>query len=481
MTGGKIISDDGDMTNLLPKEILQYIISSLSVDEAARTSILSKRWNPLWRHAERLDFDGTRMVKPVSMHRYPRSARKYGELVSTVLKNHLSGLTMCRFRYLYKSLNAKELTALVKLLMERNKKLISLTLECIDARQYFHYVMLDFQPGIFLNLCSLELNSYLMRRATASAFEGCKKLTTLKMKKMIMEEGVVNDVLEKCSNLERFSLVESTGFKKLKICNPSLKFLELRWLVVNEIDVFVENLQDLVLDSLLCPPKGLKIYIVDLRTFHSGCNPMAQKIQAKYFGQSVMKSQDILENSSGLFESQTINIFRNLLTMSIDLDLNNIREALALSFVLRSCIYLESLDITIPVERDSDSSDDGALPFPKSMFWERRTMHNCVNQKLKFVTIRGFTGKEQEVKFVEHLISRATMIKKITIICNSSLVEEATKLLSLRRQSIYLSIILKIKEMNELTEVEEVVKDRLSRLKHNSKFFQVMQMIHANL
>lgn len=35
--------------------------------------------------------------------------------------------------------------------------------------------------------------------------------------------------------------------------------------------------------------------------------------------------------------------------MSIDLDLNNIREAMALSFILRSSIYLETLEITIPV------------------------------------------------------------------------------------------------------------------------------------
>ena len=48
-------------------------------------------------------------------------------------------------------------------------------------------------------------------------------------------------------------------------------------------------------------------------------------------------------------ESQTTNIFRNLLTLSIGLDLNNIKEASALSYILRSCNYLNTLEIAIPV------------------------------------------------------------------------------------------------------------------------------------
>ncbi|KAJ1378493.1 Leucine-rich repeat domain superfamily [Sesbania bispinosa] len=144
-----------------------------------------------------------------------------------------------------------------------------------------------------------------------------------------------------------------------------------------------------------------------------------------------------------LKESHTTNIFRNLSTMVVDLDLNNIREALALSFILRSCLYLEALEIALPEQDSSADYDKCALTFPKSMFWERREMYNCINHKLKFVTVKGFTGKEQEVKFVKHLITRATMMKKITVFCNSSVMDEAANLLSLPRASVYLSIIFK--------------------------------------
>lgn len=80
------------------------------------------------------------------------------------------------------------------------------------------------------------------------------------------------------------------------------------------------------------------------------------------------------------------------------------------------------------------------LPFPKSIFWERQEMYNCINHKLKFVTVRGVTGKEQEVNFLKHLITRAYIMKKINVICNSRFADEANNILSLPRASPYLSI-----------------------------------------
>lgn len=114
----------------------------------------------------------------------------------------------------------------------------------------------------------------------------------------------------------------------------------------------------------------------------------------------------------------------------------------------------------------SNNSDDCALPFPKSMFWERRETYNCINHMLKFTIVKGFTGKEQELKFVKHLITRATMMRKISIICDSAIVDEATDLLSLPGASVYLSIVLKSENKNKLVEIAEV-KHKTSHLRGN--------------
>ncbi|KAL5131376.1 hypothetical protein HKD37_12G034274 [Glycine soja] len=75
-------------------------------------------------------------------------------------------------------------------------------------------------------------------------------------------------------------------------------------------------------------------------------------------------------------------------------------------------------------------------------------LYDCINQKLKYVLIREFTGKEQEVKSAKHLIANANMIEKMSIIC-----DETKSLLSLSRVLVYLSITLEYKMKNQLVDV----------------------------
>ncbi|KAJ1430787.1 Leucine-rich repeat domain superfamily [Sesbania bispinosa] len=110
MNGMKNNGEDKDIISQLPDEVLCCILSSLSIDEDVRSNIISKRWrSPLWKYASRLDFDVTRMIKPSSQLQNPVTfglnqttevgARRYGNLVNTMLNDHLGGLTSCRFRH----------------------------------------------------------------------------------------------------------------------------------------------------------------------------------------------------------------------------------------------------------------------------------------------------------------------------------------------------------------------------------------------
>ncbi|KAL3507652.1 hypothetical protein ACH5RR_033034 [Cinchona calisaya] len=51
-----------DLTSVLPDEILRYIVSLLPLREAARTSILARKWKYLWRSSLNLNFDVMNMT-----------------------------------------------------------------------------------------------------------------------------------------------------------------------------------------------------------------------------------------------------------------------------------------------------------------------------------------------------------------------------------------------------------------------------------
>ncbi|XLR21733.1 hypothetical protein S83_049633 [Arachis hypogaea] len=487
----KIMRKEEDETTLhassdrlsdLPNELLTMVISSLSVAEAVRTSTLAKSWQELWRHAEHLEFDETTMSRPsiLPAKRQIGTGSLYGTVISMVFNSYVGDLTSVSFKHFPRSIAVGELDFWVDFVLNKFKKINSLRLECEylvpePKPPFFSMgsktVKFNFRPMNFLNLNSLELTNYTMTMSTPEAFNGCGwKLKILKLKNMRMSDDVINGVLGKCLGLENLSIVESKGFKTLEINNPWLKFLELGWLIVNEVDLNVERLETLVVDSLMCPPKSLKIYTVNMRIFHVSCNSIAQRMHIRRSnGQPLLKTQDIFEYCSDLLGYNSFNIFQNILIASIDLDLNNIRESMALSYILRLSLCLETFEITIPpVEEDecsadaNNSYDNICLSFPTSLFWERNNLYNCMNHTLKFATIKGFTGKEQEVKFIEHVIKNATIIRKITIISDSATIaKEAEALLILPKNSIYLSIVFK-SESNDVAQLTSQVNNKMS-------------------
>jgi hypothetical protein len=292
-----------DMISELPDEILHCIISCLSIDEMFRTSILSKRWKHLWKNVLHLDFDCTYMNKPLFTRKLiatrEEDSIKYGNIVNNMLQQHKCNLFSCSFKHLPLSLDLGVVKTLVEFVVEEKKELSSLSLECVPSsydrsRREIEYLMAEFKPKIFSSLCSLELTNYKLEPSVLSAFESCEKLKSLKLESMFIENNVIDGILKNCLGLEKFSLIDSKGFDRLKIENQSLKTLEFMQLDVREIEVHVKELQNLVIDSLICPPKSFRIYSEKLLSFYSTYNPGAHWIQT---------SKDFLEYCSDLLVS----------------------------------------------------------------------------------------------------------------------------------------------------------------------------------
>ncbi|KAJ1423444.1 Leucine-rich repeat domain superfamily [Sesbania bispinosa] len=131
------------------------------------------------------------------------------------------------------------------------------------------------------------------------------------------------------------------------------------------------------------------------------------------------ENSQALEYYNGLLESGKGNIYKELITMTVD-----------------------------EHEKVEDQSTSfGALLNPSSAFWEGRDTYNFVRCKLECVYVVGFTGKDPEVDFIRYLIKRSPTMKLIGIVSDSP-VTDASELLSIERASANLSI--KVKSYSEI-------------------------------
>ncbi|OMO92634.1 hypothetical protein COLO4_17439 [Corchorus olitorius] len=483
---------DDDFVSKLPNPLLSEILSRLSADEVVRTSILSSRWKDSWRYVSRLDLDPKRMMnldKQVitqqnllleyyngvdnnnsSMNR--RQIKKAISLASLMINKVLfsqkCNLKSCKISHFSDTTKSAQLEKWIEFL-ESEKGIQELALACDEfifseqnpSGRYLDNCKLSLKSGIFncSTLHALELTHYKLENE--SPFHNCPNLRTLKLKWLSLNTETLDGILDSCPFLEHLSLSCCIGLDQVRIKNEIVKTVVLASLNLVAIYLSSKSLGVLVLHSLKCSPKNLIINAPKLRVFQAYFDPNLLRPQPTQFlrpagDQPPLKVTSILEHCSGLLRhdenDKFSSFFEELWTLSLDLDLNNIRELLILSIILRLCNNLQKLEINTKQVQSEGTSDNGAaqtgwLPYPESTLWEVRELCDCITHTLKVVTIKGFEGREREVEFVRHLIKNACAMKRIDICCNDSCSRkggEATLgLLSLPRSSIDVLIELK--------------------------------------
>ncbi|KAK8318502.1 hypothetical protein V6Z12_A13G178500 [Gossypium hirsutum] len=317
------------------------------------------------------------------------------------------------------------------------------------------------------SLHALELCHYKLE--TDVPFHHCHNLKTMKLKWLYLSTQTLDGIIFSCVFLEHFSLRFSSGFDRVQLVSDKVKAVELQSLRVKEIHLSTKSLEVLVLDTIKCRAKNFLINTSKLRVFRAYRNRILENPDKllRYKDDMALKVAEILEHCSGLLRPENdegddyamdnSSLFNQYLwKLLLDLDLNNIREVLILSFILRVCTNLKHLEINIQVSEcigilHSKSEENAtricSLPYPESMLWDKRELCDCITRTLTEVTIKGFKGKEREMEFVRHLITKATVMERINIWCSNRCsrqgAEAAYGLLSLPRSSIHVSIVLK--------------------------------------
>ncbi|KAK1391840.1 hypothetical protein POM88_010896 [Heracleum sosnowskyi] len=567
---------DIDISNILPEAVFSNIVSWLPVKEAVKTSVLVKRWKRAWKYATRLDLDPESISKP-NVECAQRNSQKGKKLTPTrrsredlvrctkyytsIIQSIQDEVTYCQIVHFPINVDCGDLKKWVKeLLMKKNVK--ALSLKCYEksiANREKIVKPLVLRAGIFSPLESLELTCYTL--SNTSPFQSCEKLRILKLSSLVLGRKYITKILSLCKSLEELSMLDCQGFSKLEISSPSLKFLELRCLDLENINISAEALTTLILYKIscrwssvvidaprvnelqaLCNVEGVlqklrsfeKLRILKLSSLILGSNiteifslcksleelsildchrlsileifsqnlkvlelrclqlkninisaealttlilykiscrwssvvidaPRVTQLQAycnvkgvcQEFKEMYLSQEKLLERCTGflccyershpLYSPQMgySSAFHNLQSLSTSLDLNDIRHAILLSYVLRVCFRLKRLDVTVEVR---DPCKVGNLYYPEDLFWEKKEIFHCISNCLRTVSVQNFRGEVLEMEFVRYVITRAQRMHQVTVRCaDDCTAEEVTatrNLLSFPKSSMDISVVI---------------------------------------
>ncbi|KAL5082445.1 hypothetical protein RYX36_010866 [Vicia faba] len=482
----KVISEkeEEDFISKLPDVLLSCIISLLPFVEGVRTSVLSRRWETVWKYSSHLDFDQGKMLKPLidkyiqtsdpttrlkmamcrkispGDERYFDTIAEAAMLITSIMDNHIGPLKSCSIRHLVESCASGDVVGWMRKLLEKEVPEVSVELECFDYFRLINDIVLmevgctlNIPFEVFSNFKVFKLKNY---RFTPTHFSNSSQvLQTLTLDNLDIKPNNFQDILSHCSCLENLIIArcDSLGVN-VKIDSLTIKYLKIHDMIVQNLLISAVNVEIVEIDSIICDIGEIVFETPKLQVLHAFSDLEKSKHFLSLYGNMVLGTTDINKRyrASGYRGSSMGSIFQNLVTLSLDLDLEKSINLIALYSALKFCRRLMNLEINNKVnlgkENETyDENTDDSMSYGEYMFWQKMEPCECINNQLKFVRIKGYKGGKFEYEFVKYLITNSQVIENIILwfVDDSSWVEVVATicLLSYPKISSKLSIDLK--------------------------------------
>ncbi|KAL2935826.1 hypothetical protein RDABS01_018944 [Bienertia sinuspersici] len=240
-----------DRISELPDDIVLNILFQLEMKEAARTSILSKRWRYLWNNWPDLDFDHLKIIPECSNYEHlnPNETMKYLDWVNQIIKMH-RGHSINKFRarlvFHERQVCDINISRWVKFALSKRVKNLELELPLSNP------VKPDLKPSL------LE--------------SGNNFLTCLHLSGVDVSGELLEFVLLECRLLERLFVKGSRTLERLKVASFKLKQLSILYCVpLEELEIDAVNLSYLdYAGRLTIQFKSFPSSLVEV-TLHGGC------------------------------------------------------------------------------------------------------------------------------------------------------------------------------------------------------------------
>ncbi|XP_059438540.1 F-box/LRR-repeat protein At3g26922-like [Corylus avellana] len=406
---------DGNSKSLgkLPEEVLRHILSFLPIEDAARTSVLSKRWEYLWASIPNLDFLLLRSAK--------RDITLFMNFVDRVLSLRKSSVikrfTLCCYVILDASRVSTWISATVR------HKVQELRIELHDCKGVFSlpYCLFTCETLISLHLdmpCILKL-------PTTICFSNLKILTIENV--TFSDEYLTQQFFSGLPVLENLKLCRCGWghLKVMRISSPKLHFLS-----IVESHVQTSSFKD-----------GCRVIIVggSLKEFHyNGClfndyclheSFSLEKAEIDTFildkskknGYRMYKLLSSLSNvkflklSNGVLEVliyatkllPRMPMFNNLVSLlfdglSVDLDSE------ALLNILQRSPCLEKLEFLAGIALSSNCEEDD---------WVLDPVPSCFLSHLKYIKVDTHDGNKEEFSAIKILLKNSLVLEEMVMTC----------------------------------------------------------------
>lgn len=218
-----------DKISNLPAQIVDKILSHLSLRDAARTSVLSSKWRYKWVTLPNLVFDNHSLL--ISSQDQTFIKNKIVNIVDHVLLLHSGPIH--KFKLSHRDLQGVcDIDRWILFLSRGSVK--EFILEIWKGHRY------KLHSSIYLcqKLIHLELFNCLLKPPLS--FSGFRSLKSLDLQHITMEQDAFEHLVSSCYLLERLTLMNFEGFSDLKIHAPNLLFFDIGGVFedINFMDTF---------------------------------------------------------------------------------------------------------------------------------------------------------------------------------------------------------------------------------------------------
>ncbi|KNA11712.1 hypothetical protein SOVF_132550 [Spinacia oleracea] len=424
----RLNNQEEDRFNSLPDVILTEILSSLPINSAATTSVLSRRWRHLWTRVTRFEIDFS-------------SSTKTSRNILSIVGDILQQLTTPKLNTFHLALpsesNLDDPDATEPCFREVFRRNVDEIIFNAGFRSFFRVpaaCVFDSQTLVILKL--IGMLKIELPKNVAIQLPNLKKLSLcylldvpLWLRTMFQSCPVLEDLH---LSFDLISLPQPQNEPSLvNIISPNLKSLELRmnsWshLERSKISIDAPKLANLRIRDynsfyyFLQNPSLLVNACIDLKGDSSlefnGEEPEEEDSReeednyvnqmCKFFGK--MSSVSSLE----LEVKNRTNIFTHLHSVNIPIFHNLVRlKTNCLKDLLHSLQYfpnLEHFEVSLWLE-------DNDLPMEKRNWCTPDSVPDCLANKLKTIQIGGLKGIGDDLKLVEYILGNAMVLEKLCI------------------------------------------------------------------